>query len=384
MIKKILSLIICLSLLAPTMITASTYSGMPGYMVTGITDVGSVAGLALDSAYAARVSGDSAGLQFTSKRAQTAGDLTLYASCTAATGSPLTSEAILYTTSGAADPQRPNLLTGMATSTSVDVSGCGTQSWLTYTWTDSATLALSENYFIVITNTTASPNLNHFTIQTRGALDAPTVLQNGNVKDFQSYQNTDGISTDPTLGNIAPMVLKYDDGTVYGMPFVTAGAAHASNANERGCRASFLEDTTLLGFYANVSGDTDLDSIDIYTGSTLVQSTTADVYNKTNNGIVMLNPAIVLDAGVIYDFIGTFSNNAVVGRTFTMGNSPPADVQAVNTQFTYVDGAAVGSLTEVTTTVFECLLFLDTMADAAAPAASSAGAVIINGSVVVP
>lgn len=360
-------------LVAPHVEAGGTPWGrMPGSLVAGMDDIGSVTSTTLNAAFNFGASGAAAGVLFSSPVEQTNGTLDFYAYCSAKTGSPTDSVAILYRTQVASnDPDRPFPI-AIATSTSVDVNAnCTSASWLQYSFTG-VTLYSGTHYFALVTNTTATPASNNFAIVTRGAVDG-YIPQN--IYSFMSARTTtDGFTTDPGGVTSFPGVLKFNDGSLMGIPWV-ATEAHASNSNYRGNGYVFDEDVTVscADFTDTASGG--LDTIAIYQGASTVYSTTTNYEFQQRVGVRCF-PQKTLTGGSRYDVVARY-NPSSAGSIATMGNFPPADVRNVNTNIFYVDGATPGSFTATTTKIMYGLLFLDN--NPAIPASGGGG-----GSVQVP
>lgn len=340
--KKLLTLI-AIILLIPTSVFgfgSTRFGRMPFLIGIGVLDVGTATSFTIDSAFVFGTSGDSWGATFPGK-SQSSASLTVYVYCTAVTGTPNSSTAYIYASaSGANDTDRPDAGSSpIATSGVVDASGCGTAGWLTYTFS-SVSLSDSNYYWFVLTNTTGTPASNNFSVQSRGSIDST----NFSVNSLRSTTNADGWTTDGTLiAGSAPIVIKFSDGSIIGMPYVST-TAHANNTNFRGARVNFDESVNIGGFLHNVITST-MNSFKIYQGSTEVYSFTTDPYSEAEANIVLF-PSTTLTKGVDYDFVLGFASGSTAGPAYCMGNSAPADVLAVNTNFTYVEGATAGSFTE--------------------------------------
>jgi hypothetical protein len=367
--KKTLSLLFILSVLvAPHLALSSTFGSM-GSMMVGITDTGTVTQTAVSTAFNFGVAGSTmVGVHFIAERDQTLGSLTMYVYCTAVTGTPSNSIAVLYDTAAqfANDVNRPNS-TATATSTNTDMSGCASQQWVTYSFTN-VTLISGQSYFIGITNTTATPASNNFSITTRGAIDSALGCASTAPlceRRFETFTTTDGFTTDPTVTSVgyASFILKYNDGTLVGNPFVVAAQTPANNANMRGFRVTFDEDVNVIGLgLTGLNGDADAKAYAIYNGAVQVASSSLDRYAYSLSSATMFSSAVTLSGGVTYDFVmeGIGGNIATTGGIYAIGNNPPADVVAVNDKFTYVTGASAGSLTSTTTAIWAGWVLLDT------------------------
>jgi hypothetical protein len=105
----------------------------------------------------------------------------------------------------------------------------------------------------------------------------------------------------------------------------------------------------VTGMYAVT--DSNLASTTIAHGSTVDLTYNLDITQATRVGGAEFAP-LLLSKGVAYDILHKAGANDTFGTTFTMGNSPPAEVQLTRSVMTYVDGSALGSLTEASTTIY--------------------------------
>lgn len=328
-----------------------------GSFLLGVQDLGSAASTVLDVAFVHDSAGDLAGIKFSSPVNQTAGDMTLYVYCTADTGSPTNSEAIILAgPDGADDDDQPDAgAAALATSANVDATGCDTPEWLTYTFTDSVTLVAGNTYFLGVINTTATPASNNFSVQHRGALDG-FIGNTTNLQWMSALVTADGFTTDPTVSLGPAMVVKFDNGDLWGNPFVTA-TAHASNSNWRGTRFVVNEDIVIScaswGVITSVVAD-----YRIYQGSTQILSITADRHSENNTSAACF-PPITLTGGLPYDFVMNTTGASTAGQIYGMGTTPPADVLSIAPNMVTVDGATPGSFSEVANTVMLDFMMLD-------------------------
>ena len=345
---KRLSLFLAVLLLGPTTAFAQ-WGNLPFLFRVGVTDTGSATSFTLDSNFVCCVTNSGDGyVIFFPGRAQTSGTFKIYAQCTSSTGTPdLSSAAIYATATGANDPDRADAgSSALYTSSNTDASACGTSKWLTYSFTG-VTFTPGAFYVGVVKNDEAVPTSDYFAIQTRGALDGSDLVLPATLR---SATTTDGFTTDPTIVSaMAPVVLKYDDGSVLGNPFV-ATSTPASNTNFRGMRVNFSEDVSVLGFWYNISS-TAINAVKIYQGSTEVASVTTDPFAEQRASAVYFPPT-TLTGGLDYDFVVEFATASTAGIVYTMGTSPPADVAAINPNWSYVNGATAGSFTETTDAIF--------------------------------
>lgn len=318
----------------------------------------------MDTALVVGTGGDAWFVRTQALRGQSSATLTLYAYCSAVTGSP-TFEMEVYTTSGT-DAQRP--ATGGGISSSPNSVTPTASRWATFTCTVSMTQ--DTQYFILIKNTHADPANNHAAFRYRGALDSwfpVTVVGSQGAINTTGF-TTDGFTTDPTVSSGAgggpAFVLKYSDGTLQGNPYVTDDSAHANNQNDRGNRFTFTEDISVCGILSGAAGTVAVDELRVYTaaGASVINIATT-VPGETNSGSGFTNP-VTLTGGVAYDVVAGFAANSATGVIYTMGEAEadlPADVLACRPwSCAYVDGATPGSYTADPTKIVQGYgLFID-------------------------
>jgi len=355
------------------------WGGGPGRFAVGFGDAGTATSTTINTNFVKDTSGQFIGVHFSSPVSQTSGSLTWYVYCTAQTGTTdLTAAKIYPGPTGTEDDDRPAVgASELATSGTVDASGCGTAQWLTYSFTG-VTLTQGNHYWLGVYNTEADPVNNTVSIMTRGLDDG--FLTNATFTTWGVMTTSDGFATDSvnSATQLSPTVLKFNNGSVFGMPYVAAGAAHANNTNMRGMRVYFTEDVK-VGCVDMQATDTsfNFNTFEIYDGANSIKSITWDRYSEANSGELCFS-SVTLTGGVDYDFVVTFSAADNAGTTHTMGNNPPADVQVIGQNWTYVDGATAGSLTEATTTAWFGTIILDDN-----PAISSSSGTNANQSVAV-
>lgn len=345
--KKILLIIILLVSFA-VISKADTFGPMSGIFNVGISDGGSATSFTVDSKVSVGVSGASTGLVFYNSQSQTSGTFDVAVYCTASTGTANDTYMLLWNgPTGAEDDDRPSPSLGnIATSTTVDMSDCGSGKWKQYAFTG-VSLNQASTTFAIIVNNTATPASNNFAVLIRGPLDSYNMSTAGQT-EFKAYSTANGFTTDPTGASsiTAPMVVKYGNGTIEGLPIV-ATVSHASNSNTRGIRLNFDEDIQVSGFYLQCANSA-LSSLRIYQGSTVILNYPTSLHNRINSGVARF-ASTTLSGGLDYDFVCMFTSNTTALTRYTMGNSPIPDmVNSSVTNATYVDGTA-GSLTESAT-----------------------------------
>ncbi|MDH5244847.1 MAG: hypothetical protein OEW98_00235 [Betaproteobacteria bacterium] len=343
---------------------AFNYSrGMLG-LVVGSQDGGSVTSSPnIDSAFTFESSGDVYAIKFVSPVAQTSETLTVYAFVTAVTGTPSFSLEVRKGYQGTGDSDRPetggaNLASGAST-----VSSPSATTWVTFTCT--VTLTLGDVFWILIKNTHATPASNHATFCTRGSLDSTTQMLFVNAYIFQAGYSLDGFTTDPTMNNnaMAPVVLKFGDGSLMGCPWV-GSTNHASNANNRGVRVQFSEDVVVSGLLTNIVNAAYSTGLAIYQNGSTVLTEGGDYAIIANNNPQFRFAPTTLSGGVAYDVVLTFSNNATQGVFYHMGQaegSVPADVKACLPSYLIgsVDSATSSFTPDTSQTMFVALLVDD-------------------------
>jgi hypothetical protein len=283
-------------------------------------------------------SGDVLGCRFVAPVSQSSAALTVYAYCTAVTGSPTDVRCVLRNgATGAEDADRPEQTdTALATSSAVDCSSAAA-SWVTFSLT--ASLTAGQTYWLLLDNRTGTPASHYPTFQTRSLL-GHSVL--GHARICCGGYSTAGMSSDPTLENFPPaMVVKFSDGSLMGGPYVVV-TTHSNNANSRGIAFTPTEDIVVSGlvFYAagsQISGG----KLRVNGGSDVVTATGDRGALVSGSYSVVRFAPTTLSGGTRYDALLTFGSTSTVLSKHGMGTSPPTDVQ--NCRFAgggYVDDTA--------------------------------------------
>ena len=146
-----------------------------------------------------------------------------------------------------------------------------------------------------------------------------TVLYQGGIGEtanqraiLQSYTSTNGGST-WTTRNAGPLVLKFADGSVYGVPFTT-NTVDANNARERGVRIRLTERLLLAGLGFNSTSGANINGAKIYAdatapgGTALVSFSAAAGVNSF--GHLLLSAPYQLEAKTWYRVVLTYSGNS--------------------------------------------------------------------------
>lgn len=307
---------------------AYAFSKNPGNRLLGYLRTTTAASQGLTAAYVHYTSGVAVGCRFVSPVTQTNATLTVHAWCSAAvTGSPTDVRCVLRNgPQGTDDIQRPEAADNpLATSAAVDMSAVSAAGWVTFTLS-SASLTAGLTYFLLLDNRTGTPASNYPTFATRALI--------GTMDNFVSFQGfggvytTNGYSTDGTTeGAAAAMVVKYDDGTLIGCPYVVLGS-HASNTNARGICFTPSEDLVVSGIGSSISAS-NINGVKLrINGGADVVTSSGDRWSTQGCLFVRFTP-VTLTGGTRYDVLLTFSANSTAMPPYTMGGgSPPADVQA--------------------------------------------------------
>lgn len=316
--------------------------------------------ISLDFAFTYETGGDAWAMRFVNPVAQSAGTLTVHVFVSTILGSPTDVRAAVYNGPGTADDQdRPEAGgSPLATSGAVDLSGT-TGTWVTFTITG-VTLVAGQTYYVIIDNRTGTPGTNYPRIRYQGFFNRfnATWLQS----HTRALYTTDGFTSDPTAGTgYAPCVLKFDDGTLYGLPYVELDAL-ASSTDDVGNRYAFEEDVTVVG--ASFKGNNNYTGFEINeaVGGANVLTATIDRYARLDAGAIVFSPPVRLKGGRAYDCVITRSV-AGTWNTGYMGEASgalPADVLACRMNgMAAVHGATPGSYTLDTARLSQMAILLD-------------------------
>jgi hypothetical protein len=327
----------------------------------------STTGFALTSSFVngtANGAGTALGIRFVAPATQT-GAFKLYAFMNAAvTGSPTKIRcAVFRGPTDTEDAQRPgDTPTPIAETGDVNVSAQSASTWTEFL-INSLSLTAGQTYWAVIHNATTTPGSNYATYLTRG-YNNPTPYRFSGVTTTDGWKASDGTS----ITGEPAVVMKFDDGTIFGNPFVVSNV-HANNTNIRGNRYNFQYDIKVRGVVLGLSG-TAASALKIYQGTTEVLSVTLD-RSQANSGICVFFNELTLTKNTDYDVVLTFGTNASTSARYDAGVSPPADVAAaLPTTCIAVDGSST-PLTPATDG--GCSTFYLIISDYPAPAASGGG-----------
>lgn len=308
-------------------------------LVVGPGDIGSATSTpAIDTAFAFETSGDAFAIRFVAPVTQAAATLTVYVFCTAVTGTPDFQIEVRNGYSGSGDIDRPETGGSDLASSPSTLSAPTANTWEALTATVS--LTAGQVYWVLVKNTHGTPASNNATFQYRGSLDGLGVAGTfaGNLINyaFGAGFTTDGFTTDPTTslanGSFAPAVLKFGDGSLMGMPFVST-IAHASDTNNRGNRFQFATNLVVSGIVWPL-GVAAISGCAIYQGGNLVVAETGDASTSIRSPWRFAPTS--LTGGVAYDVVVTFGSAAASSVFYTMGEAEgdvPTDVKACMPSF---------------------------------------------------
>jgi hypothetical protein len=348
-------------------------------LVIGPNDTGSLSACpAIDSAFVHNTSGDAFFALITPPVTQS-GTLTVYVYVTAVTGTPDFQLEVRDSDTGSGDIDRPltsgsNLATSPST---LSLTAADANKWKSLTC--SVNMTRSAAYFVILKNTHATPASNYATFAYRGALDGWGNFPGGSAHLASGCPGytLNGFTSDPTMNpasTMGPLVMKFSDGSLIGMPYVSS-AAHASNANSRGNRFTFTEDVVVSGIISTMGTSGVITGGAIYdTSGTLIASAVADTYMKQRSLLTRFAP-VTLVGGTAYDVVNTVSSATGLGTFYTMGEaegSLPADVIACRAASIAAVTGTPGSMTVDTSRVMTIGLIVDDM-----PAIAGGGSTVI-------
>jgi hypothetical protein len=185
----------------------------------------------------------------------------------------------------------------------------------------------------------------------------------GSVFYTRTVVTANGFTSDPTVPvGQTPMVLKFDDGSLMGNPYVADGSV-VSGVNYRGNRVIPIADMTVSGIrFSGTAGALFGPSSDIgiYQNGVSVTNANIDRAVATENLAHRFDP-ILLAAGVAYDVVLRPDVGNSTGLVYNMGGGTiPADVKDCKFEgTTLVSGAAVGSLTEDDEAIINFVVVID-------------------------
>lgn len=335
-----------------------------GVSITIAEDAGSETAYQVDSAWVFETSGEAVFLTFISPVTQSSGTLDFYAHVLGSvTGTP-TYKAELRNGAGAADdPDRPESA-GSALATTGNVTPSADR-WSTFSFTG-VSLTEGQTYWIVIYNSHATPASNYCSWVWRGALDSNNYNLNMHPMFISGY-TINGFTTDPSLlTGTAPMVVKFNDGSIIGNPY-TEASSHAGDTNDRGFRLNLTASLKIFGFGVG-AGTTAVSGFEINQNTTNILTVTSDIYAETRSERILFDE-ITLSASTDYDFVITFGSASTAGTIYYMGETSgnlPADVLACKMIEGYVDGTTPGSYTlDATKTISGAVIISDIVAGGA-------------------
>ena len=349
---------------------------------------------AIDSAFVFETSGDCFCARLVAPVSQSAATITLYVYAVTTTGTPDFQLEVRNGYSGSGDVDRPE--TGgadLASSPStLSLSNADDGTWVSLTATVSLTVGLT--YWLIVKNTHATPASNHTLFRYNGTIDAwggtsvagNTGGRSGLVAGYNTNASNFG-GADATLsGGVGSVVVKFNDGTLLGQPYVGTDSAHASNTNSRGNRFTMSHNMVISGMKGTITSALSGGAVYAASGGATLASSAGDggVEAGTVGGLYRFAPATAA-SGTAYDYVSTFASASTVGTILTMGEieaNVPADVLACRPfSAAYVDGATPGSFTADTSKI---LLSFGPLVDdfPAASGGSGGNANIFGGSVI--
>lgn len=267
--------------------------------------------------------------RFVAPVSQTNAALTLYVFCTAVTGTPTFGIEARNGALAAGDWDRPEAAGSTIGTPGSDITPTANR-WATFTFS-SITLVQSQTYFLIVKNTSADPVSDYASWEYRAAYEGQvgaTVTITGLVQLRTGYTQS-GFTTDPTLGSgVGLAVIKTSDGPLFGNSWASS-TAHASNANDRGNRVQFANDTRVVGILSNV-GNTNVATLEItrVSDNSVILSLTLDESAQLG-GSTHFDVTLLKD--VAYNIVVTVGGSTNAGIRAYMGESSdnlPADVLA--------------------------------------------------------
>ena len=265
------------------------------------------------------------------------------------------------------------MLSGL-TVTGVDLSGAD-DTWHAFTFA-SVSLTAGDTYFFIIHNTHVTPASNSANIVYRGGSDGVASA----AQSFRCGFTSNGFTGDPTLAAGAGCgVIKFDDGSVFGNPYVNTGAP-PSSSDDRGNRFQFDGDLVVSGV-VHTNSSTVAANVEINKASdgTNIVTRVMNFVDETRNKGVRFAP-VTLAGGVAYDVVVTYASATSALTIFDMGEaegSVPADVLAcvpfTNGTAGYVTGTTPGSYTLDKSKTISVALIADN-----APAIAGGTSVVIS------
>lgn len=283
------------------------------------------------------------GTKISSPVTQVSGTVDVYAFLQSKNANPTGIYCTIYAgPTGAENVACPDISGVIIGVTSADISAQGTNTWTRFPFTG-VSLSGGLTYWTVLNNNTSTPITNNATYLNRG--------YNGNSASarFLSYITTNGFLTSPTVGAAGtdfPIVIKFNDGSVFGNPYVQL-ASHANDANDRGNRYRFNAYTVVNGLFFGMQPGANCTGIKIYQGVNELVSITPDLNQLANAVPIYFSNSITLAPGIDYDVVAKFSTNtSSVGSRVMPGAGAPDDVYScMPTGLSYIDGATPGSYT---------------------------------------
>lgn len=344
-------------------------SGHVGLMLPVGVDAGvATKALVLDSNFILGTSGDAIGIRFCSPVTQVNGALLFYAMPDDNAGAPTYIATLHDSAIAGGTPSIPKA--GAVLATSDTLTDPADDTWPVFTFAN-VSLTAGSFYWLIIQNTHATPASNYGSWYTRGAADAHALGAVQYLTPLSAYTSADGFQTGTlSASGIAPVVIKFNDNSVMGFPYIVAGAAHASNTNYRGNRLTIPGSVICNGLFLN-GGVAAMNFVGIGDGAAAaVVSKTVDECGEDYGAY--FEPTTLV-AATAYDYVMGFGAASTTGTIYAMiiagqEANVPADVLAA-APCTYVDGAGLDSLTNTPSMIlgYQVIAFQDV------PAASGGG-----------
>ena len=335
------------------------YGNVPGFARFGGWDTGTFTAFNLNEVWNPTTDGDAVGIRMMSPVSQTSGAVTVYMWCDSIGTTEWESTAYIYPLHASID-ERPDTTSPAGTSSESSGDTSDENTWISYAFTN-VTLTAGATYFVVATNSHATPSTDSIDIASRGYCDNFSAQGH---KIWKSITTDNGFSTNPATASVlGPVVMKFDDGTIVGNPYIKAGTeATLLNGHVRGNRWTFTEDVKISGFSGS-GGATALTHFVIYQGASQLLSVALDANASLNNDSSVLFEPYTLTGGTAYDIGLLATGGTGAGLMFGMGETEantPADVKACRPSC--LGGSsegAPGSMVVDTSEFYVCELFLD-------------------------
>lgn len=355
-------------------------SGQVGLMLEIGLDAGTATKFTLDSAYVYETAAkDAIGIRFCSPVTQANGALLLYAMHDDTNGTPKYKCELRKGAAAAGADTKPEA-GGAVLVTSDERTSPTDDRWEVFTFAG-VSLTAGSYYWLVIYNSAADPPNHYGSWYIRGSLDGHGFSggQHNYRTALRFFTSTTGFTTGSAQGDgIAPVVIKFADGSVMGFPYIVAGAAHASNTNYRGNRKTIPGNIVVNGLFYN-SGAAAMNFVGI--GSGAVGAVVSKTLDETGEDIGAYFVATTLTGATAYDYLYGYGSNSATAIIYAMiaaGDEAaiPADVLLAAIA-SYVDGAALNTLTATASMILGGMVIA--YQDIPAAAGGGGGKILIDG-----